>query len=109
MTLTGKDRKGIEITMLFPVTGKVTDCPVFDAARMHESWPNTHGHWDGEVWGRSEWDDEQGVLVVDWSDGDTTLVDLRPNLELYAGRILTFTSVQNRTSDVLVVQRVEEA
>ena len=85
----------------------VTDGFLFAPTALLGEWPGAHAQWDGEHWGVLDWDEDQNELFINWTDGDTTGVDLKSGLELYAGRIFRFDSMLYGTCEELVVESAE--
>jgi hypothetical protein len=94
--------KPITITLFLPVEDGFRFAP----ATLDGEWPGARAQWDGEHWGALDWEEDNG-LFINWTDGDTTGVDIRPGLELYAGRIFRFDSMQFGTVEELVVESAD--
>jgi len=58
----------------------------FDPTGLSSHWPRAHGHWGGpQLTAEVDYEDDT-VLLLDWTDGDTTSFELKPAMELKKGR-----------------------
>lgn len=71
VSLTCHQRPDIKIHLMLPVKDRKLDIDM-----LASGWPRAYGYWEGSVWGRVEWDEENQLLLVYWSDDDLSLVDL---------------------------------
>lgn len=105
LSLTGTKRPDVKIHLCLPVTPEnkldVGRLPGWGSTQVE--WPRAYGYWEGSVFGHVEWDEENRILTIQWSDEDLSLVDLTPEIELKPGRLFDFHSNTWKTDTAMIV------
>lgn len=96
-------KQGITVSLYLPLRNNLFDGHYTD-------WPPACAVWEGiKVYGDVDWnddDDELGELTIDWSDGDQTTLDLKNEMEVKPGRIITFHSQRHNARTPLTVEEI---